>query len=88
MAIINISVDTETKEILVNIDGEKFEQVTDVSIISYQDYDGDMDMSVNIGSRIKQENGLRKSTTIYANQNDFQKTEAHVKNLFSGRKNG
>lgn len=86
MAKISITVDTETNEIDVNINGETFIDVTDVSIYKYMDYDGDPDIRCNISSSLKQD-GLTKTTTVYASDSNsgITKAQQDIVNMFKPR---
>jgi hypothetical protein len=87
MAKINISVDTETQEISVDVDGKSFENATDINIYKYRDYyEGEDEVSVNITSRSKEDNGVNTTTTICAHNADkTSKAERDIEKMFMGR---
>ena len=87
MAKINISVDTEANTISVDVDGKKFDNATDVYVCKYHDYYEDEDeISVNISSRSKEDNGVITTTTICAsNEDKISQAERDIEKMFSGR---
>ena len=67
MAQINVSVNTETKEIAVTIDGVTVPNVDDVSCYSYRDSDGNPEsVSVSIYTQETAQNGMTKRVTYYS----------------------
>lgn len=88
MAKVNISVDTESKECNVSIDGQTIDNVTSVGIYkeSYSRSDpSDVYMDISITTKAENNNGVMKYTNYVANAQDNEKVvmrgEASVSSL-------
>lgn len=68
MAIINITVDTEKKTIIADVDGKKFKDISSVHCYQRQHYDNPSEemIDVSIDLKPKEENGVKYYTYMMA----------------------
>lgn len=66
MAQINISFDTSNKKLAVNVDGEEVQNVSGVSIYSYEDYNDEHKTECSICTHEKSESGVVKTVHYHA----------------------
>lgn len=70
MAQINISFDTASKKLSVNVDGEEVANVSGVSIYTYEDYEENMKTECSICTHEKSETGVTKTTHYHAHADE------------------
>ncbi len=66
MAQINISFDTGSKKLTVNVDGEDVQNVSGISIYTYENYEGEQKTECSVCTHEKSETGLVKTTHYHA----------------------